>query len=89
MQYTYGYVSLIHIPISKPIGDENSEHCPFKIPKDKFNGTVKLCLLSNVLVLSRNVVQFVRFVINSNSLYLAKNERRRFVAQVFPLSRPI
>ena len=27
MQYTYSYPSLIHIPISKPIGDENSEHC--------------------------------------------------------------
>ena len=27
MQYTYGYTSLIHIPILKPIGEENSEHC--------------------------------------------------------------
>ena len=27
MQYTYSYTLLIHIPILKPIGDENSEHC--------------------------------------------------------------
>ena len=27
MQYTYSYTLLIHIPILKSIGDENSEHC--------------------------------------------------------------
>ena len=27
MQYTYSYTLLIHIPISKPIDDENSEPC--------------------------------------------------------------
>ena len=27
MQYSYSYILLIHIPISKPIGDENPEHC--------------------------------------------------------------
>ena len=27
MEYTYSFTLLIHIPILKPIGDENSEHC--------------------------------------------------------------
>ena len=27
MQYTYSYTLLIHIPILKPICDDNSEHC--------------------------------------------------------------
>ena len=27
MQYAYAYILLVHITISKPIGDENSEHC--------------------------------------------------------------
>ena len=27
LQYTYSCTSLIHIPILKPIGDENSNHC--------------------------------------------------------------
>ena len=35
MQYTYSYTSLIHIPISKPFGDENSEHCLWFLIRSK------------------------------------------------------
>ena len=35
MQYTYIHILLMHIPILKPIGEENSEHCLWFLPCSK------------------------------------------------------